>query len=291
MPVEPAERERLHLGVPGAMHAPRARTQEARARYARADPDTAALAPPAPATELTEHVDEVAQQAPPPPLFGILNAPQAPDAPADPDTAAPAAAPPAPAPERKPTQHVHFPTGLVAPTRLPTRARQAPTEFEPRERSTRLSLLAERQRHDERWQEQAQLDAGPWANRDPVTELTRSDLRKRLSAARRTNKEAREAAGLEMRAPIPGRQIENEAEMTPAELRDELEQIMDDNDTMTRCAIELGKELAIERAIERRRSPRIECIWIPFFCVISFSVGLGAYHSMFPRDCDEQQSN
>ena len=79
--------------------------------------------------------------------------------------------------------------------------------------------------------------------------------------------------------------------MTPAELRDELEQIMDDNDTMTRCAIELGKELAIERAIERRRSPRIECIWIPFFCVISFSVGLAAYHSMFPRDCDEQQSN
>ena len=119
-------------------------------------------------------------------------------------------------------------------------------------------------------------------------QLARTVLRKKLSAARRTNKQAREAAGLEMRAPNPGRLIENEAEMTPAELRDELKQIVDDNEALTRRAIECARELANERAIERRRSPRYKVIGM--LCVISFSLGLAFYHFVFTRDCDEQQS-
>ena len=76
--------------------------------------------------------------------------------------------------------------------------------------------------------------------------------------------------------------------MTPAELRDELKQIMDDNEALTRQAIERARERAIELAIERRRSPRYKVIGM--LCVISFSLGLAFYHFVFTRDCDEQQS-
>lgn len=121
---------------------------------------------------------------------------------------------------------------------------------------------------------------------DPLILLGRSELRRKLSEARRTNKEARQLATLLMRPPTPGRLIEDENGMALEELRDELKKITDDNEKLKRRAEARATEWGPRRAEPQARErpwPRLGtsfAIRINFctllFCTISFALGVMA---------------